>query len=362
MDDLFDSLISAALQPGASETTPAPRKRITAPMAAKGPQPILRTERLNLRPLGPEDAQDFHRQINDWDICRKLPDAPFPYPVELAAEWIGAAAADRVSGQAHQFAITLQSTGKLIGSAGLRLSRDGKTADLGYWIGRKHWRHGYGLEAAARLTAWGLAELRITKVTATVAEDNEASLAILRRAGFVQTGKGRQAFLCRAEAKLPVLHFVATRDKPAQDIQKQKPDQTEAVPRPILLVAACALIDADGHILLARRPEGKKMAGLWEFPGGKLNPGETPETALARELKEELGIVVEERNLAPFAFASHAYDGFHLLMPLYFCRRWQGKPQPKEGQALAWVAPDRLVEYPMPAADRPLIPMLRDFL
>jgi 8-oxo-dGTP diphosphatase len=356
MDDLFDSLISAALHPG-QQSAAAPRKRPAAPVAPASPGPVLRTERLVLRPLEARDAPDFHRLINDWDICRKLPDAPFPYPVELAGEWIAAAATDHAAGAAHQFAITLHSTGKLIGSIGLRLAKDGKAADLGYWIGRKHWRHGYALEAAGRLTAWGLAELRITHVTATVAEDNEASLSVLRRAGFAQTGKGRQAFLCRAEAKLPVLHFAASREAPAQ-----KTPPAEPAPQPVLLVAACALIDADGRILLARRPAGKKMAGLWEFPGGKLDAGETPEAALVRELKEELGILVEEKNLAPFAFASHAYEGFHLLMPLYFCRRWQGKPQPKEGQALAWVAPDRLVEYPMPAADRPLIPMLRDFL
>ena len=353
MDDLFDSLISsgrpsAALQP----ETPAPRKR----PAALHTGPALRTERLKLRPLEAADAGDFHRLINDWDICRKLPDAPFPYPAALAAEWIAAAAADRASGAAQQFAITLHASGKMIGCAGLRLSRDGHSADLGYWIGRKYWRHGYGLEAASRLTAWGLAELRIARVTATVAEDNEASIAILGRAGFAQTGKGKQAFQCRAEAKLPVLHFAATRELPKPE--KQEPQAT----REILLVAACALIDAEGRVLLARRPEGKKMAGLWEFPGGKLNPHETPEAALVRELREELGIAVEEKNLAPFAFASHGYDSFHLMMPLYLCRRWHGKPQPKEGQALAWVAPDRLVEYPMPAADRPLIPMLRDFL
>jgi 8-oxo-dGTP diphosphatase len=104
------------------------------------------------------------------------------------------------------------------------------------------------------------------------------------------------------------------------------------------------------------------MAGLWEFPGGKLNPGELPEAALARELKEELGITVREKDLAPFVFASHAYENFHLLMPVFLCRKWLGTPKPREGQALAWVAPERLVEYPMPAADRPLIPMLRDFL
>ena len=132
--------------------------------------------------------------------------------------------------------------------------------------------------------------------------------------------------------------------------------------RKLLLVAACALVDTDSRVLLARRPEGKKMAGLWEFPGGKLNPGETPEAALIRELREELGIDVTAACLAPFAFASHAYEKFHLLMPLYLCRRWQGFVQPLEGQALAWVKPGKLTEYEMPAADKPLVPLLRDFL
>jgi 8-oxo-dGTP diphosphatase len=345
MDDLFDSLISAALQPSPQTSVP----RVTA-----SPGPVLRTKRLLLRPLQSADAAAFHRLINDWDICRKLPDAPFPYPVQLAAEWIAAAAADREAGKAEQFALVEEASGVLIGCAGLRLARDGKSADLGYWIGRKYWRQGFGLEVAARLTSWGLAEMQINKVTATVAEDNEASLAVLARAGFTETGKGTKAFLCRAEAKLPVRHFAATRGMPKSTEPVAKP--------PVVLVAACALVDAEGRILLARRPEGKKMAGLWEFPGGKIEPFEAPEAALIRELKEELGIAVEAKNLAPFAFASHPYDSFHLLMPLYLCRRWHGKPQPREGQALAWVAPDRLVEYPMPAADRPLIPMLRDFL
>jgi 8-oxo-dGTP diphosphatase len=132
--------------------------------------------------------------------------------------------------------------------------------------------------------------------------------------------------------------------------------------RPIVLVAAVALIDADGRVLLARRPEGKTLAGLWEFPGGKLAEGETPEAALIRELKEELGIDVSAACLAPFAFASHAYETFHLLMPLYLCRRWQGEPTPREGQELAWVRPMRLADYPMPPADVPLVAQLRDFL
>jgi len=131
---------------------------------------------------------------------------------------------------------------------------------------------------------------------------------------------------------------------------------------PIILVVAVALIDVDGRVLIAQRPEGEKMAGLWEFPGGKVDPGEAPETALIRELNEELGIDVTESCLAPFTFASHAYDDFHLLMPLYVCRVWEGQVSPQEGQAIRWVRPLDLRDYPMPPADAPLIPMLRDLL
>ena len=129
-----------------------------------------------------------------------------------------------------------------------------------------------------------------------------------------------------------------------------------------LLVSAVALIDPDGRVLLAQRPEGKPMAGLWEFPGGKVEVGETPEAALIRELQEELGIDTWESCLAPLTFASHTYDSFHLLMPLFACRKWKGTPHPKEGQTLKWVRANKLRDYPMPPADVPLIPILRDWL
>ena len=129
-----------------------------------------------------------------------------------------------------------------------------------------------------------------------------------------------------------------------------------------ILVSAVALIDPDGRVLLGQRPEGKSMAGLWEFPGGKVEPGETPEVALIRELQEELGIDTWASCLAPLTFASHSYDDFHLLMPLFACRKWKGTPQSREGQALQWVRPNQLNDYPMPAADKPLIPILRDWL
>jgi 8-oxo-dGTP diphosphatase len=137
---------------------------------------------------------------------------------------------------------------------------------------------------------------------------------------------------------------------------------TGAEPVPVVLVVAVALVDADGRVLLAQRPAGKAMAGLWEFPGGKVHEGETPEAALIRELREELGIDVTESCLAPFTFASHRYESFHLLMPLYVCRRWNGMVTPHEGQALTWVRAQRLEEYPMPPADKPLVALLQGLL
>ncbi len=130
----------------------------------------------------------------------------------------------------------------------------------------------------------------------------------------------------------------------------------------IILVSAVALIDADGRVLLAQRPVGKSMAGLWEFPGGKVEPGETPEAALIRELQDELGIDTWSSCLAPLTFASHSYEDFHLLMPLFACRKWQGQPMSREGQVLKWVKPRDMRDYPMPPADVPLIPILRDWL
>ena len=136
----------------------------------------------------------------------------------------------------------------------------------------------------------------------------------------------------------------------------------EAIARKLVTVAACALIDPDGRVLIAQRPPGKAMAGLWEFPGGKVEAGETPEETVIRELKEELSITIKEACLAPFAFASHSYPEFHLLMPLYVCRRWEGMVQPLEAQAIKWVRARDLSSWPMPPADLPLIPMLRDLL
>jgi 8-oxo-dGTP diphosphatase len=135
-----------------------------------------------------------------------------------------------------------------------------------------------------------------------------------------------------------------------------------SAPPRLVLVAACALVDSDHRVLLCRRPEGKEMAGLWEFPGGKVRPDETPEACVIRELGEELGLDIVANCLAPLTFASHGYPGFHLLMPLYVCRVWEGLPEAREGQTLKWLRPRDMTGLPMPAADRPLVAFLRDFL
>ncbi len=317
----------------------------------------LKTERLTLRPYRAEDAAELHRLINDWEVCRSLAAVPFPYSRDLADEWIESSLTSLADGSAYHLAITGKEGTQevIVGGVGLRIDAAAGSGRLGYWVGKRFWGHGVASEAAARLARWALANLDLETLEASVATDNAASIAVLKKIGFSHVGDGTEHFRS-IDADRPVLRFAAGRDELFGVPEAQEGE------KPLLLVAACALIDIDGRVLLARRPEGKRMAGLWEFPGGKLLPGETPEAALIRELKEELGIEVAGNCLAPFAFASHPYPTFHLVMPLYLCRRWRGRPQGREGQTLAWVRPDKLTDYKMPPADKPLVPLLRDFL
>lgn len=327
--------------------------------------PPLETGRLLLRAFRPTDAEALHNLINDWRVCRTLADVRYPYDREAADAWIEETSAQLQAGTGCHLAITGREGAEeiLVGGVGIRLDRARREGRIGYWVGWRFWGHGVAKEAVGRLASWAMANLEIDRLSATVDVDNAASIAVLRRGGFRATGQAVQEFAGRGERRVHC--FEATRDDIFGAAEVVTPATEMASPagsKPLLLVAACALIDADGRVLLARRPEGKRMAGLWEFPGGKLAAGETPEAALIRELKEELGIDVAASCLAAFAFASHDYDRFHLLMPLYLCRRWRGVPRALEGQTLAWVRPERLTEYPMPPADKPLIPLLRDFL
>lgn len=324
----------------------------------------LTTERFTLRALRATDAPAVHRLVNDWEVAKNLARVPFPYPSTLAEEWIASTHEQLAAGDAWHLAITGEENGAevLVGCVGLTRSQKDRGAELGYWIGRRYWGHGAAPEAAGRLARWALANLDLDRVVASALVDNDRSASVLRRIGFRDTGQGSQDFLSRG-GPMPVRLFELRReDLPAESGPEIHPAVEEPANKRIVLVAAVGLVDGDGRVLLARRPEGKPLAGLWEFPGGKVHPGETPEEALIRELKEELAIDVTAACLAPFTFASHAYEKFHLLMPLYLCRRWSGVVTPVEGQALAWVRPGKLAEYPMPPADKPLVALLRDFL
>lgn len=321
--------------------------------------PPLRTERLILRALRADDAAALHRLVNDWEVAKTLARVPFPYPRDLADEWIASTWAQIAAGDAWHLAIAGEDD-VLLGCVGITCNRGKGRAELGYWVGRRHWGKGLGPEAAGRLARWALDDLGVGTVHASALRDNARSISVLRRLGFREVGEGMQPFLSRGAGQMPVLLFEAGRGELADTAPPPAPDP--ACAGLVLLVVACALVDPDGRVLLARRPEGKPMAGLWEFPGGKVHAGETPEAALIRELGEELGIGVEASCLAPFTFASHPLGERHLLMPLYLCRRWEGAVRAREGQALAWVRPQRLRDYAMPPADKPLVAMLRDFL
>ncbi|WP_236552429.1 bifunctional GNAT family N-acetyltransferase/(deoxy)nucleoside triphosphate pyrophosphohydrolase [Belnapia sp. F-4-1] len=317
-----------------------------------------------MRPLRLEDATALHRLVNDWEVAKNLARVRYPYELARAEEWIRSTWAQIEAGEAWHLAITGEEEGpegqveRLVGCVALTLDTDRKGAELGYWVGRKFWGHGVAPEAAAALCRWALETRGIAAIHASALKDNARSAAVLQRVGLRPAGEAMQTFLSRG-GPMPVLLFRAEREALLALAATEAAPRTE---KPVLLVAAVALVDSDGRVLLARRPEGKPLAGLWEFPGGKVKPGESPEAALIRELKEELDIDVSESCLAPFTFASHGYEAFHLMMPLYLCRKWDGAVRPVEGQALAWVKPRQMGGYAMPPADKPLVAMLQDFL
>jgi len=313
-------------------------------MAITGAEPPLVSERLALRRPVASDAPAIVDALAAPDIRHFLPLLPDPYTVADAERWIAEIGR-------HEYLACL-ADGTVVAAVALRARSDG-TGEIGYWTHRGHRGRGYAAEAAGLLARHAFGPLGFTRLIAAAQDENPASQRVLAKLGFVRFGEETRDYPARGESHRLALFAL---EAPQCGVDPALP------PVPTVLVSAVALVDLDGRVLIARRPPGKSMAGLWEFPGGKVDPGETPEAALVRELREELGIDTAGSCLAPFTFASHRYERFHLLMPLYVCRRWQGTPTPREGQELAWVRPMRLADYPMPPADLPLVAMLRDFL
>jgi len=311
---------------------------------------VLLSARLRLRPLVEADAPSLVALADDAEVVRFTANIPHPYALTDALAFIATQDSRRQAGQGVALGLEQVVDGALVGVIGFGLDK-GESPELGYWLGRPYWGQGLMTEALRRLLRHMFDELGFASVWAAVHPDNAASVRVLEKAGMVADGRHQCAMPARG----------ALVDSPRFSLCGETWRKIHRA-RPMLLVSAGALIDADGRVLMASRPPGKSMSGLWEFPGGKVHDGETPETALVRELAEELGIDVGESCLAPIAFASHDYDTFHLLMPLYAIRQWKGEPQPLEGQGLRWVRSAVLSSLPMPPADIPLVALLREWL
>lgn len=315
----------------------------------------LEAPRLRLRALRSEDATALVALGGDPDVARHTTRVPHPFTMEDAHRFIERSASRRGGGvvgteEGYVFAMEKRIDDTLIGLFEIDLEKDGHSAILGYWLGKPYWGHGFATEALKRAVSFAFANLGLERLRAGIHPDNPVSGRVLEKARFSFEGvdphfPGHDGFF----------------EVPAYRLKRETWQDREAA-KPRVLVAAVALIDGDGRVLLSSRPEGKDMAGLWEFPGGKVEETETPEAALVRELREELGIDISQSCLTPLTFASHNYDDFHLLMPLYVCRTWKGVLHPQEGQKLQWVRPVRLADHPMPPADIPLVALLRDFL
>ncbi len=302
---------------------------------------------VRLRSIAESDAPRLMELAGEQEVSAPTDQLPHPLdPVQAIHHLLHLMA----TGQGVSFVIECLVDGIMVGAISLASSRPSQ-AVLSYWIGRPFWHGGIATEAVRRVVAFAFQDLALDGLTVSIMKNNPASRRILEKAGFRATSEISDCGSNRC-CSLTVDAFTLSRTAWL----------AQWTSRPMLLVAAAALIDADGRVLLAQRPSGRRMAGLWEFPGGKVQEGEIPETALIRELREELGVEVRTGCLAPLSFASHPYVDFHLLMPLYICRNWRGQPQGCEGQRLHWVHPRRLATYPLPPADMPLVAALRDAL
>ena len=304
----------------------------------------IETERLQLVPLGTDDAEDIVTILGDAEVSRHVPGLPHPYTPAMARAWLSDARQRLLDGREFVFGCRSRADGGLVGIVKLALEQDAPAAELAFWVKRSFWGHGYGSEAARRMVVLALETLGLDKVWGVALDANPASQRVLVKSGL---SPGRAAEIDGRAAKF---------------FELDRADFVAEATFPVLYVAAVALIDDARQVLLAQRPPGKAMAGLWEFPGGKIESGERPAGALARELAEELSVHVALADLEPFTIASHRYENFHLLMPLMTCRRWGGEPVGLEGQSLDWATMDTLADYAMPPADEPLVADLRRLL
>jgi 8-oxo-dGTP diphosphatase len=306
----------------------------------------IATERLTLRPLEEKDAEALARLANDKRVAQTLARLPFPYTLQDAHHFINYAKKATREKKHINLAIIHRAEQTLLGVIGLE-------EEVGYWLGHEYWGQGYGKEAMKALVHFAFLTLQKDYLSASVLQDNTASWRIFEGLGFKRIRSKECTSVCYKGTK-PGFFYALSREEFLKEYM--------AIKRPITWVVAVILLNEKGQILLTERPMGKKMAGIWELPGGKIEAGETPEQALIRELKEELDIEVKQENLEPFTFVSYPYESFHLVMPFYICRIWEGTPRGAEGQSLAWAKYGDLNQFPVPPADIFLCHQLGDLL
>ena len=329
-----------------------------------GDQMTFRTPNLLLEPMAEKHLDFVQAEASKWEVARWLCQVPHPYPDDGASSFLADTQRGFREGASLDWIAVDRSSNTFLGVISLSLiNQSGNPCwELGYWYAPLAWGRGVATEAAFHVLTFAFRFMEVETVTSGVFLDNPASRRVLEKVGFegwtedsIDTAhSGRQPHLATCMTCAEFEEFLFSGGCTAQ------PQLERSVP--VVWVAAAALFDTADRVLVAQRPAGKSLAGLWEFPGGKIEALESPETALIRELKEELGIDVGEGCLAPLTFASHAYPTFHLMMPLYAINKWQGEPKGQEGQALKWVSKAELRELPMPPADAPLLPAVLDWM
>ncbi len=295
----------------------------------------IASDRLTLRPLEEKDATPMAELANDARIAERLARLPHPYTLTDAYQFIAYAQEGIQKGTHVNLAVIRRIDQTFLGVVGLE-------EDLGFWLGVEFWGQGYGKEAIKSLIHFAFFTLQKEGLKGCALKNNLSSRRIFEDLGFVQTGE-KEATSVAYKGTKPAVTYALFR--------KDFITRYNAFKRPLLGVVAAALINEKGEMLVADRPEGKSLAGVWELPGGKMKTGETPEQALIRELKEELHIDVSEEDLQPLSFVSYRYETFHMIMPIYLCKRWEGNPHGAEGQKLAWVTYTDLAHFPLPTAD-----------
>ncbi len=307
----------------------------------------IETDRLLLHPPGPDDTEALSAVLDNADVARHSPGLPHPYPPAAVGDWIGRTHRQLLAGEGFAFVVRDRRSGAVVGLVELALEGQRAIGELAYWVDRDRWDQGIATEAARRMVAFGFDTLGLAAIWGVAITENPASVRVLEKSGLAHQRDGSYY------GRPIVLHRL---ERPAYR------QQAIESPMPVVYVAAVAMVDDDRRVLLAQRPAGKAMAGLWEFPGGKVEPGERPAITLARELSEELGVEIGIGDFEPFAIVSHSYDDFQLVMPLMLCRRWPGTPHGKEDQVLAWATGSELSDFAMPAADLPLVADLKQLL